>query len=178
MNYLNLTERNKSVTYAVIFAVLFVINIQAVVGATVQSGDIDLTSSNFQLSACDGPALDKIPKGQQVQITVKGKTQQYVGGSAIPSGYVVCDFSGLMGTVNKFINVAIAVGTLLSLGGFCYVGYLYITGSEKNISKAKGIFPKIFFGFIIMLAAWFIVYQILSWVGADSTFKALLSKPK
>lgn len=115
---------------------------------------VDITKSSFQLSICDGPR----PPG---------------GGT---SGTVYCDFTGLILTVQRFINVGIAIGVFVALGSFCYIGYLYMTGTPGNITKAKSIFPKIFFGFIIMLTAWFIVYQMLSWLGASSTYTTLLGK--
>jgi hypothetical protein len=66
------------------------------------------------------------------------------------------------------INVMIILGTLGALIGFAYAGYLYITGTQPNLAKAKGIFPKVFWGFILMLTAWFIVYQILSWLTGNA----------
>jgi hypothetical protein len=71
----------------------------------------------------------------------------------------------------------IVIGVIAAFGSFCYIGYLYITGTQENIKKAKSIFPKIFFGFIIMLSAWFIVYQILTWLGSYNGYKALLGNP-
>ena len=113
---------------------------------------VDITKSNFQLSICDGP--------------------KPIGGG--DSSKVYCDFNGLMLTVQRFINVGIALGVFVALGSFCYVGYLYMTGTPGNITKAKSILPKIFFGFIIMLTAWFAVYQLLSWLGASPTSTSLL----
>lgn len=113
---------------------------------------VDITKSSFQLSICDGPR----PPG---------------GGD---SGTVYCDFNGLILTAQRFINVAIALGVFIALGSFCYIGYLYITGIPGNITKAKSMLPKIFFGFIIMLTAWFAVYQLLSWLGASTSYTSLL----
>jgi hypothetical protein len=77
-----------------------------------------------------------------------------------PSDYRICDF-----------NAAIV--------GFSYAGYLYITGVPGNISKAHDIFKKVILGFVIMLAAWFIVYQLITWlVPGSSGVKYLLGNPK
>lgn len=111
-------------------------------------------SSDFRLVVCDGP---KMPNA--------------------PSGYKVCNFASLMEQIQVFINVLIIVGVVATFISFLYAGYLYLTGSEGNIKKAKNIFSKVGIGFIIMLSAWFIVYQILNWLGADSSSTALLGNP-
>lgn len=118
----------------------------------------NLNSTGFKLTVCDGPPLsaaNPLPPG------FKGQ-------------YIACDFNGLMMQVQHLINLAIIVGVLVAVVGFCYMGYLLITGTEANRSKAKEIGPKIFWGFIIMLTAWFIVYQILSWLTGSSGFASLL----
>jgi Kef-type K+ transport system membrane component KefB len=78
-----------------------------------------------------------------------------------------------MREVQHLINIMIIVGILAAIAGFCYAGFLYIVhGSEPSSrSEASSVFKKVFIGFIIMLTAWFIVYQILSWLqcGANST---------
>lgn len=97
----------------------------------------------FKLVQCDGPA------GANINNDPK---------------YVPCDFRGLMIQIQFLINAAIVIGVLAAMIGFAYAGFLYITGTQENIKKAKSIFPKIFWGFIIMLTAWFIVFQILKWL--------------
>jgi membrane protein DedA with SNARE-associated domain len=69
------------------------------------------------------------------------------------------------------------LGVLAAIIVFTYAGYLYITGIEGNIKKAKSIFPKVFLGFVIMLVAWFVVYQLLSWLTGNSGFAKLLGNP-
>jgi hypothetical protein len=66
------------------------------------------------------------------------------------------------------------LGVLIAVGGLVYAGYLYITGIPGNISKAHDIFPSLAKGFIIMLAAWFIVYQILAWLIGKNGYGVLL----
>jgi len=114
-------------------------------------------ATGFKLVSCDGPTLPP--------------------GMTVPQGYVPCDFNGVMIQVQHLINVAMVLGVFAAIAGFSYAGFLYVTGSEGNLKKAHEIFPKIFWGFIIMLSAWFIVYQLLGWLTNNSGFKALLGSP-
>lgn len=115
----------------------------------------DVFNSKFKLSVCDGPANNPNAKNY-------------------PDGYVACDFNGLMLQVQHLINIFIIFGVLAAIVSFSYAGYLYITGVEKNISHAKEIFHKTGIGLIMMLTAWFVVYQILDWLVADPGVKTLL----
>ena len=123
---------------------------------TLQDGDpnINPNTEDFKIVVCDGPAgLKKLSNNPD---------------------FVVCDFNGLMRQVQHLINIMMVVGVLVAVCMFSYAGYLYITGVPGNITKAHAIFPKVFTGFIIMLSAWFVVYQILSWLTDNEGFKALL----
>jgi len=111
-------------------------------------------SADFKLSACDGPTLPST--------------------ATKPANYVACDFAGLMTQVQTLIEAMIAVGVLLTVASFSYAGYLYITGVPGNINKAKDIFKKVGIGFIMMLTAWFVVSQILTWFAANPGVKTLL----
>ncbi len=139
---------------------------------------VNITDPNFMFVVCDGPDLSKITlsAGQKMNITVKGVPTVWSGG-AVPGGYVACDFNALINTVQHLINIAIVIGVVVALGSFVYIGYLYMTGTQGHIKKAHEMLPKIFFGFIMMLAAWFIVYQLLSWLGASAGFRSLLGSP-
>ena len=128
--------------------------------ASIPAESENINSSGFRLTICDGPT---IPKGGNVPTPTN-----------LGHPYVPCDFTGLMMQVQHLINIAIILGVLVAIIGFCYMGYLYITGTEKNIGEAKKIFPYLFWGFIFMLTAWFIVYQILSWLTGGSGFDKLL----
>jgi hypothetical protein len=100
-------------------------------------------------------------------------------GNVTKRDYVVCNFNGAMLQVQHLINIMMVIGVLVAIVMFSYAGGLYITGSKPNVDKAHKIFPKVFGGFIIMLSAWFIVYQILSWLtGPSSGFNTLLGSPK
>lgn len=132
--------------------------------AAADEPESDPSKEGFKLVVCDGP-------------TLKGKLLDDANAALKTRKYVPCDFIGLMSQIQHLINIMIIVGVLAAIVGFTYAGALYITGSEANIKKAKGIFPKVFGGFIIMLSAWFIVYQILSWLtGEGSGFTQLLVK--
>ncbi len=121
------------------------------------SAPININDKGFKFVVCDGPTLPK--------------------GMTPPSDpYVPCDFNGLIATAQHLINIAIVGGVFAFIIGFCFMGYWLVTGTESNRKKAKDLFPKIFWGFIIMLSAWFIVYQILSWLTDNSMFKSLLGK--
>jgi len=116
---------------------------------------VDINKSTFKLLICDGPPLPSnvsLPKPD----------------------YVPCDFKGLMAQTQHFINIAMVLGVLSALVLFTWAGALYVSGQPKNIDQAKAIFPAVVKGFIIMLLAWFIVYQILEWLTGSKSFGVLL----
>ncbi len=138
--------------------------------ATPPADSENINSSGFRLMICDGPDLSHLTT--PIKMTWNG---QQIETKTNPQGYIPCDFNGAMMQIQHFINIAIIAGVLVAIAGFCYAGFLYISGKEANINKAKDIFWKLFIGFIIMLTAWFIVYQILSWLtGQNSGFSYLL----
>jgi hypothetical protein len=116
----------------------------------------DPTKSTFKIVVCDGPAGANTAKDPK---------------------YVPCDFNGIMLQVQHLINIMMVLGVFASIAAFSWAGWLYISGVPANKTKAHAIFPKIFTGFIIMLSAWFIVYQILSWLTDNAAFKTLLGNP-
>ena len=120
----------------------------------------------FKLAQCDGPDMSNISPASPIKIDFQGKTYtlptQYSAMQA--AGYRPCNFNGLMIQVQFIINTMLVVGVIAALGGFSYAGYLYMTGSQGNLKKAHSIFPKVFWGFVIMLTGWFVVHQILVWL--------------
>lgn len=131
---------------------LVVVSPAAVSRVQAQSQDVppvDIKSSGFKLVVCDGPEGLRPPGDLS---------------------YRACDFRGLMIQAQYLINVMIVLGVVAAILGFAWGGYLYITGTQGNIKKAKEIFPKLGIGFILMLTAWFIVYQILSWLTGNSSY--------
>ena len=136
-------------------------------------------TSDFKLIVCDGPDLSALPpgtvvtfNGQSVILASSSSTR-----SANPNGYIPCNFNGAMIQIQHLINVAMVLGVLGAIAGFSYAGYLYITGSKGNIDHAKTIFKQVIIGFVMMISAWFIVYQILSWLGSNVNINTLLGKP-
>ncbi|MEK7501695.1 MAG: pilin [Patescibacteria group bacterium] len=110
-------------------------------------------SPDFQLSVCDGPKdLPGIDPNK------------------------ICDFKGLMTQAQFLINAMIMLGVLAAIVSLSYGGYLYITGEEGKIKQAKEIFRKTGWGFVMMLTAWFIVFQLLDWLAGNEGVKTLLGK--
>ena len=131
----------------------------------VHADDVNPNSPDFQLVNCDGPRLPT----PEMTSTASQK---------LGHPYRACDFNGLMSQVQHLITAMIVLGVIAAMGGFIYAGVLYLSGEQNKIKMAKSIFPKVFWGFIIMLSAWFIVYQILSWLTpAGSGFGTLLGNP-
>ncbi len=136
---------------------------------TLQTAPIDPATENpnssaFKISVCDGPT---IPANQP---EVLAKARADLGGRE----YIPCDFNAVILLVQHLINIMLVLGVLAAICMFAYAGLLFISGQKPKIDKARSIFPKVFTGFIIMLSAWFIVYQILSWLTNNSGFKTLL----
>ncbi len=73
-----------------------------------------------------------------------------------------CDFVALINTAKGLINWAFMLSIPLIIGIMAYAGFLYMTGSEGNIKKAKGFIWNAIIGFVIMLSAWFIVTFVLN----------------
>ena len=109
-------------------------------------------SPDFRLSACDGPTLPGNMK----------TLAEY-------QNYTPCDFSGLMTQIQWFINIMIILGVLIAIITASYAGFLLITGGPDKKSRAKETLQKTGWGFIMMLTAWFIVWQILDWLAENAT---------
>lgn len=127
---------------------------------------VDISKSTFKLLICDGPE----------ELRHYNPATNKIEPSFPNEKYVACDFKGLMLQLQHFINIAMVLGVLIAIVGFTWAGALYVSGKPNNITKAHQIFPSIFIGFIIMLSAWFIVYQILAWLTGTSSFGVLLGK--
>lgn len=127
----------------------------------------------FKLAQCNGPAkLDD----QSTHLMVDGSGKWAVdptwkkGYNADGTVFIPCDFRGFMIQMQFLINAGIVLGVVAAIIGMCVAGFLYLTGVQKNIERAHTIFPKIFWGFIIMLTAWFVVYQILQWLTGTTVY--------
>lgn len=127
----------------------------------------------FKLLQCDGPAQLDTPATHKIKndrgewVTDPNWRQGY---NADGTRFVPCDFRGAMMQMQFLINVMIVLGVVVAIIGIAYAGFLFLTGTPPNIKKAKEIFPKIVFGFIIMLVAWFAVYQILNWLTGSTSY--------
>ena len=85
------------------------------------------------------------------------------------AGLVICDqncgFNDFVATVAHLINWGFYISLPIAVALFAYAGILYISGSEGNIKKGKGIFLKSMIGFIIMLVAFTCVHTVVGWLG-------------
>ena len=147
-----------------------------------QSSSEDPTKSGFKVTICDGPELPPVTSDYVAanarSLVLKAYGLNAQGLKADGSPYIPCNFNGMMMQVQHLINIGIVLGVFAAIALFTYAGYLLMTGREQDRNKAKSIFPKIMWGFVIMLSSWFIVYQILNWLtGSDSGFTKLLGNP-
>lgn len=122
---------------------------------------------NFKLSACDGPEGARHINPQTGLYDAKYSIQ----------GYVPCNFEGLIIQAQVLINAMIILGILAALGSFTYAGWLLVTGGPLKKNRAKEIFQKVGIGFIMMLTAWFVVYQILDWTVKNQYTKKFFGSP-
>lgn len=152
-------KNKRLITVILILTLFFNFNFVSAQGGvtspTVNPDYQNINSSLFRLVICDGPPLPTNYPNK-------------------PDKYIPCDFQGLMLQLQHLINIAIIFGVLIAIIGFTYAGYLYVTGIPKNIDQAHKIFPAVMWGFIIMLSAWFVIYQILEWLTGSRGFGVLL----
>ncbi len=75
-----------------------------------------------------------------------------------------CTFNDAVTLVKNVINYIILTSAAVAAGLFAYAGFLYMTagGESGKITKAHGIFTSAFWGFVIMLSAWLVVYTLTS----------------
>lgn len=123
----------------------------------------------FRLVQCDGPDISGLSPDKQITVSIGGKQYSGTPSQLQVDGYTPCDFRGLTMEVQFLINVMTVLGVLAAIVGIVYAGGLYVTGSQKNIAKAKDIFPKLALGFILILTGWFIVFQILTWLTGNAS---------
>lgn len=90
-----------------------------------------------------------------------------------PNHEVLCSFNMAVTAIADLINWLFLISVPIAVALFAYAGVLYITGMEKNITKAHGIFQKTMIGFIIMLVAFTVVHTLILWfanpgIGAET----------
>jgi len=81
----------------------------------------------------------------------------------IPCDGPNCDFNALMLLVKNVITYLMIISVPLAAIAFSYAGFLYLTaaGDSGKVKQAHGIFTKVAIGFIMVLAAWVIVHEIV-----------------
>ena len=135
-------------------------------------------STEFKLVDCDGPTFPTNPDGSLTEIGVKLNTAWLAKNPG--KTYKSCNFVGALQQIQHLMNIAVILGVLIAILLFSYAGYLMVsvsfTGKQDSIKQAREIFKKVAIGFIIMLVAWFVIFQILSWMtGNSSTATTLLN---
>ena len=88
----------------------------------------------------------------------------------VPCNGPDCDYGKLIELAKNIINYLILFTIPLAAIAFAWAGFTFITaaGNESKISKAKEIFWKVSWGFIIVLTAWMIVYLITQALLSDT----------
>lgn len=81
-----------------------------------------------------------------------------------------CGFAELIESVKYIINWLIIIAVPIVTLVFAYAGFLFMTGKESNISKAKTMLPKVVWGFVAMLGAWLLVTTILKFLVRDDSY--------
>lgn len=81
------------------------------------------------------------------------------------AGEQPCGFADLVRLANNIIKFLITIGAVLAAISISYAGWLYITGGSDKKNEARAIFVKVFWGFVMMLAAWLIVSLVLKSLG-------------
>ena len=76
-----------------------------------------------------------------------------------------CDFNALINTGTHLVEWMFFIAVPVMVALLAYAGILYMTGIEKNISHAKGMFMKVALGFTIMLIAYVVITTLVGWIG-------------
>jgi len=140
---------------------------------TMPTGATDPTQSSFRVIICDGPAALNTSSTHQISNPNGGGTITDPKWHEDPN-FRACDFNGAMMQIQHLIDIFMVLGVFAAIILFTYAGFLLMTGKEDDRKKAKSIFPKVAVGFIIMLSAWFIVFQLLNWLTGNGIFTKLL----
>jgi len=87
-----------------------------------------------------------------------------------------CGFDDLVATAQNLVNWLVYLSVFVAAAMFTYAGYLYVAsgGSEEQVKKAHEIFRSVLIGFLLVLAAWLIVYTISIAVIKDENLNILL----
>ena len=83
------------------------------------------------------------------------------------AGEPPCDFDQLVAFANSIIKFLIKIAFSVAAIAFVYVGWLFMTSGDNpgKRSDAIKILWKVFWGFVMMLAAWLIVSLVIRMLG-------------
>ncbi|HVS79598.1 MAG TPA: pilin [Candidatus Paceibacterota bacterium] len=75
-----------------------------------------------------------------------------------------CDFADFEQLAMNLMYYMVYISVPLAAVAFAYAGFLYITsgGNPGQASRARKIFTNVGIGFVVILAAWLLVYTITS----------------
>ena len=141
-------------------------------GSGASPSPINISDSSFRVVVCDGPTIPSNLTSQLIPSDAAAFKAKF--GHTPP--YVPCNFNGVMLTVQRIIDLLMVAGVIGAICIFIYIGFLYMKGDPSDRNKARDMFKKVFVGFLIMLCAWFVVYQILSWLTGNTGFATLIGK--
>lgn len=79
----------------------------------------------------------------------------------IPCNGPDCGFNDAIRLIQNIINWIVWFSVIVIVIGIVYAGFLYMTGKQDNISKAKGMFKNMAIGMFFVLAGWLIVDTVL-----------------
>ena len=87
-----------------------------------------------------------------------------------------CKFDDFVEMINGIINWIISIAGVIFTISAIYGGYLYMTSGENpgNKAKAKSMLWSTLIGFVIILAAWVIVYTIVHYLASSSEKSSIL----
>lgn len=83
------------------------------------------------------------------------------GANSTPQDVQACH---LVLLADNLVSFAVFFSTIVAAVMFAYAGILYVTASARaeNLNQAKGIFGKVFLGFVFILGAWLMIDILLS----------------
>jgi len=87
-----------------------------------------------------------------------------------------CDFNAIVDVAQNIVNWLVFISVLVGAALFAYAGLLYVSsaGSEEKVKKAHDLFRSVLVGFLLVLAAWLIVYTISTAVIKEDKLDILL----
>lgn len=90
-----------------------------------------------------------------------------------------CNFGHVITLIQNAITNLIIFSTFLAVAAFIYAGFLLLTsgGNESAKTDAKNTLLKVLKGYIVILAAWLIVYTIVN-VLVEPSVPSLLGQPQ